>query len=139
MNAAAIAEYSYLIIDDDKLSRDLIAGVLRKQGVSRIAIADGGKAAADHIKAGGLPDIVICDLNMPEFNGIEFLHYLADSSFNGGIMLVSGTNSVIMNAAKKLGNARALDMLGVLPKPFMPDDLIRPLSMYEKNSRIAVS
>lgn len=137
MNETTLADYSYLIIDDDQFICDLITNVLRKQGISRIAVAEGGQSAITHIKTGNLPDVIICDLNMPEGDGVEFLHYLAGESFNGGVILVSGTNRAIMNAALRLGDARALDMLGMLPKPFTPDDLIQALSRYNKESRIS--
>jgi CheY-like chemotaxis protein len=137
VSRTTLADYSYLIVDDDKFIRDLVSLALRKQGISRIAVAEGGQAAIDHIKVGQIPDIIICDLNMPEVDGVEFLQYLAGASFNGGVILISGTNAVIMRAALKLGDVHALDMLGILPKPFTPDDLIQALSKYDKESRIS--
>lgn len=137
MSTIELAKYRYLIVDDDQVTCDLITSLLRKIGVAQMTVATGGKAAVEAIKTEELPDIIICDLNMPEFNGIEFLCYLAEAAFNGGIVLISASDTVIMRAALKLGNARALDMIGILPKPFTPDDLIKSISQYDKNSRLS--
>lgn len=131
-----LTDYSYLVIDDDPFTCDLISSVLRKNGISQIATAENGGAAIKYIKNGQVPDIIICDLNMPEVDGVEFLRFLSEEFFNGGIVLISGTSKTLLNAAHRLGDARSLDMLGLLTKPFTPDDLVQALSKYQRESRV---
>jgi CheY-like chemotaxis protein len=60
-----------LLVDDEPLVRKLISGYLVAAGyVVRVAVD--GLDAIEKLR-GGLPDLVISDLNMPRMSGFEFL------------------------------------------------------------------
>jgi CheY-like chemotaxis protein len=42
----------------------------------QVEAVDGGRAALDHLSKGGLPDLVILDLNMPDMTGAETLRHI---------------------------------------------------------------
>ena len=126
-----IPKYRYLIVDDDKFTCDLITLFLTKKGAAEVMVADDGKNAIEKLQAAStLPDIIICDLNMPNLDGVEFLHYLAEELFTGGIILMSGSDKILLNAVGRLGKAQFLTVLGTLEKPFSPDMLVEFLSQY---------
>jgi len=60
-----------LVIDDDESLRRLITRFLTKQGFEALAAADGEGGVARAAEA--LPDLIVCDLNMPGMDGYEVL------------------------------------------------------------------
>ncbi|MCC5935929.1 MAG: response regulator transcription factor [Lunatimonas sp.] len=72
------------------------------------------------MQEGNLPDIIICDLNMPEISGEEFIVFLRSSGFFSTIpvIMLSATES----SEKKIAilNAGADDFM---VKPFNPKEL----------------
>ena len=73
---------SYLIIDDMKVCRNILKDVLENFGVSpeNIHQAFNGKDAIKKLDA--IPiDLIICDWNMPEMNGLDFLKYCKSSEY----------------------------------------------------------
>ena len=56
------------------------------------------------------PDIVVLDLGMPQVDGIELLHLLAQEHCRALILLMSGLDSGMRGAALRLGEAYQLNM-----------------------------
>ena len=62
---------SVLIVDDSAVDRRLAGGLLEKHDWM-VRYAASGKEALEHL-SGGLPDLVLTDLHMPEMNGLELV------------------------------------------------------------------
>ena len=60
-----------LIVDDDAVFCDIASKVLEASGF-RVSTAEDGFEGLSLLQA-GLPDAIICDLNMPRMSGFEFL------------------------------------------------------------------
>ena len=130
----AIGGYSYLVVDDEEFIRTLLGRILQKMGVDNLRTANSGMEALATIDADGAPDIVLCDLNMPEMDGVEFLRHLVDREFQGGIALISGEDKRILQTAVQLGEAQNLNILGALSKPITPPALTELLSKFGNGS-----
>ena len=63
------------------------------------------------------PDLVILDLAMPNVDGIELLHLLAEEHCRALILLMSGLDPNMREAALRLGRAYRLNMAGIVAKP----------------------
>ncbi len=70
-----IHELNLLVVEDDDFQRQTLLTMLRSLGVTTISGASNGKQALEHIRGvNSKPvDIALCDLNMPEMDGMEFL------------------------------------------------------------------
>jgi len=105
-----------LVVDDKQFSRTMVATALNSIGVENITSAADGQEALISLEAASA-DLVICDLNMPEMDGIEFLRHLAEAGFKGGVVLVSGEDRRILDTAESLAGAHNLNVLGAVEKP----------------------
>lgn len=63
-----------LVVDDSRVVRKVARRILETHGFTVQEAEHGGEALA--VCAGGLPDCVLLDWNMPVMNGIEFLKTL---------------------------------------------------------------
>jgi two-component system response regulator AtoC len=78
---------SILIIDDDALIRKTLAAHLAKQGFEVRSAEDGeaGLAAA----AEAAPDVVLCDIRLPDIDGLEVLRRLKESGHPAAVVIMT--------------------------------------------------
>ena len=99
-----------LVVDDDRLNRQLISKVLRQEGYQVVEACDG--ALALEILQMLRFDLVITDFVMPKLNGIEFVEQIHTLQPRTPIIFITGFVSVIS------GEAILEEVTEVLPKPF---------------------
>lgn len=64
-----------LVVDDDPALQRLVVALLTRAGMNAFS-AMNAMEAKDHLEQGGMPDLIVLDLMMPEISGIEFLQDL---------------------------------------------------------------
>jgi DNA-binding NtrC family response regulator len=82
-----------LVVDDDPTQRRLIQAVLEREGF-RVAHADSGRAALDHLAAGQPADVVLLDLVMPGLTGQETLADMRQRGFAQPVIVVTATGGI---------------------------------------------
>ena len=124
-----------MLVDDEPSILDLTERHLEKMGYCNITPCLSGQSAMEKYQESTVSfDIIISDLNMPEMNGVEFLRYLSEEGYCGGIILLSGEDQRILEVAKELAKARNLNVLGYISKPFKREALELLLSDYSPQS-----
>jgi two-component system chemotaxis response regulator CheY len=109
-----------LVVDDSATVRQQVIAALVPAGFEVIEAAD-GRLALEALKQHTTTKLVICDVNMPNMNGLEFLRQLANLDPRPSasvVMLTSEGRADLIEQAKKAG-AR-----GWLVKPFKPEQLV---------------
>lgn len=66
------ADLKYLIVDDFSTMRRIVRGLLKEMGCNNAEEAEDGAVALAMLKAQRF-DFVVCDINMPNMNGFDFL------------------------------------------------------------------
>jgi EAL domain-containing protein (putative c-di-GMP-specific phosphodiesterase class I)/FixJ family two-component response regulator len=123
-----------LIVDDDPfllkiLNLQLRNFGLRNQGFDEVVAFERGQQAIELLQAGdGTIGLVVCDLHMPEMDGLEFIRHLGRVGYRGGLVLVSGKGERILESAEQLARAHGLKLLGTIDKPVTPERLREILS-----------
>ena len=117
-----------LLLDDDSFMLEILTEMLDELGQRDVSSAASGRAAVAALQR-ERPQLLICDLSMPDMDGIEFLRIAADAGFRGGVALLSGVDGDVRQAAGRLALAHGLNVLGVFPKPVSPAELERLLAL----------
>ena len=118
-----------LVVDDSATMRKIITRTIRKAGLSvddDIREAGDGNEALE--KIGEAPvDIILCDINMPGMDGLEFVKKARelDSCADTKIVMIS-TES----ADELIEGVKADGADGYVTKPFTPETIQKELSPY---------
>lgn len=89
---------SILIIDDEELMRVASRTVLEEQGFSVVEAADGIEGLTKAIKV--LPDLVLCDIEMPGKNGFEVLKMFREHAATAAVPFVFLTGQSARSAMR---------------------------------------
>lgn len=123
---------SVLVVDDDAFSQELISEMLQALGVGVIHQANSGRLALRTLETlPSPPDVLICDIFMPDMDGIELLSELGKSGYAGGIVLISGLDMTMMAIARDVAIADGLNLLGALTKPIPQATLAKILGIID--------
>lgn len=93
-----------LVIDDEQINRLLISSVLKAEKYE-VFEASGGKEGIEKAKS-LIPDIIVCDMRMPEVDGMEVLDNLrSDENLMSTpfVFLTSNTDAIDEKVALKSG------------------------------------
>ena len=110
--------FSALVADDDEFSRRTAVRMLRLLGAGDVIEASDGDQALLHANArDGALDLVVCDLRMPQLDGIETLRGLAASHRSALFVLASATDSRLLRSARAMATTFGIESLGTIEKP----------------------
>ncbi len=112
----SLSDLKVLIVDDNKFMVSLVKRILDKIEITAPLEANDGAGALERLDEAAV-DVIICDLNMPGMDGIEFLRHLAGREAHPAVILLSGEDKSVLKTATQLGQAHGLRMLGAVPKP----------------------
>ena len=115
-----------LIVEDDDRIRELITMLMQSEGFEVLEMGD-GMAALKYLAACEVyrddvrrPDLVIADIQMPAFSGLDLLMGMREHRMRPPVMLVTGvTDEEVHREAQRLGAAQ------VITKPFDVDAFLR--------------
>lgn len=120
-----------MVIDDDPFVLKLLARQLANLGMGEVVTCERAEAALTALEADDSAfDLILCDLQMPGMDGIEFIRQLVRIGYSGGLVLVSGEDKRIVQTAEKLSKAHRLSVLGALNKPVSTEQLQRVLNNH---------
>ncbi len=126
--------YKILVIEDDKSLCDKISFLLRKNAYDYIT-ANTGKNGLVKAKAEN-PDLIICDIMLPDVDGYKILHELKKTQKTADIPFIFLTAKAEMTDLRRGMNIGADDYL---TKPFKIDDLLQSIRLRLKNRKWALS
>ena len=104
-----------LMIDDEEDICEIVAELGERRGfeVKTVSSTEG----ITEVLLGFKPDLIMLDLMMPGTDGVELLRLLAEHVRSAKLCLISGSDSRVLNSAKRLGGAHGLDVIAALEKP----------------------
>ena len=122
---------SVLVVDDDDLQRQFLARLLSRAGIGPLFWATNGRSALEAFREEQQPiDVVVCDLLMPEMDGIEFLKQISDEGYSPSIVISSGADEDTQREMETVARTQGLRVLGFIPKPVSVDALLTVLARH---------
>ena len=119
-----------LVVEDDRVVRDMMTQLLRRSGYEVIAVAGGAEAMT---RLAGLEepiDVLITDVIMPNMSGIELAEWTMDRYPHIGVVLVSGYTAETLNLERVTARGATF-----VPKPVTSAQILVAI----KQARFAAS
>ena len=125
----SIASQNILVIDDEVNMCHMLATVLRKAGYAVDTAADGQAGLQKTIQHDY--DYILCDVNMPVMNGMDFLRAVIDRPARSCVIMMSAYGSI--DTAIDAMKHGAYDYIS---KPFKPDEVLLTLKKAEERESL---
>ncbi len=126
---------SVLVVDDDAVVLQHMKRLLATLGVPQVLTAMNGLEAVKLVSTHGSElEVLICDLNMPEMDGVELIRNIGQTGFKGGLILMSAADENVLSTVSRLAGLQGLRVLGQAHKPVMPDQIAKLLALPEGES-----
>jgi len=110
----------FLIVDDSKVMRDMVAACLRPLGEVAFDFAASGLEAIERLALGSY-ELVVLDLNMPDVGGVEVIEFIRSQDKLRALPILVVTTRGDDTHRTLVIEAGAS---GFLPKPFTPDRIL---------------
>jgi len=120
-----------LLLDDDKFTLEFVGDMLLELGVAEVIKAENGEQGLAMLAGlSSQPDILICDLSMPEMDGVGFLMHLGMQGYVGKVILISGAQQHLLSGMGVYTSKLGLIPMGTLIKPIARDELASIINQF---------
>lgn len=110
-----------MIVDDSSVMRKIVERSLRQAGVELATVFEAGNGAeALGVLAENQVDLILCDINMPVMDGLEFVKQLSGvENAKGAPVVMITTEGSEAHVVQALSHGAR----GYIRKPFTPDQV----------------
>ena len=117
-----------LLVDDSETLRTQLGSLLRTNGYEVVESADGVQGL-EAVKSNRDINLIICDVNMPNMDGITMCSHLADDTEANSIPIFMLTTETSVELKQK---GKAAGVKGWITKPYNEDKLLTVLGQVLK-------
>jgi CheY-like chemotaxis protein len=111
-----------LVVDDERIVRDLARILLEREGFQVLTADDGEQALDIYRREGDAIDLVLLDYSMPRMNGVQTLKELAHLDPDVCAIFCSGYHT-----DHEVNQMLAAGGRAFVPKPYQPRDLVQAI------------
>ena len=109
-----------IVVDDEVNMGELVKDVANVAGFDAVHYIHASEFVAHHDDRAA---VIVLDLFMPDFDGIEMIRLLAGMECKSALILISGVDKSVLHSAHELAIEHGLNIVGALQKPFHPSEL----------------
>jgi DNA-binding SARP family transcriptional activator len=100
-----VASLAVLVVEDHDFQRRTALALLRRLGVGTVLEAGDGHAALDLLAKVAPPDVIVCDIDMPGMDGVEFIRHVARRGLASAVAIASGLDRSMLETVRAVGEA----------------------------------
>lgn len=110
-----------LVLEDDEFQRRMVANMCRSLAPESISEAADGNHALQIIQDSNVKpvNVVLCDLQMPGMDGMEFLRHLSEQHSDIRIVITSALDSKLLTSVGRMAKIYGIRLLGIVEKPIV--------------------
>ena len=124
VSAPSTDGFRALVIDDDDTSRHVASAILKRFGAREvIEVASGADALDWADRNHSRLDLVLCDLRMPQYDGLDTLTGLTMRVRPDVIVLASAADPRLLRAAADMAARGGIERLHTIAKPITPEKI----------------
>lgn len=125
-----LADCTVMVVEDHEFQRRTTLQILANLGARVLLEAADGEDALALLAGGQRPDIVLCDLDMPGMDGLEFFRHVSESDIDVAVVIASGLDEQVVHAAATTARAYGVDVLGTVRKPLTARRLLEVVGLH---------
>lgn len=117
-----------LILDDSKAITGMLHAIVQGElKAAETLVANNVADAVVMLDESAPIDVIFCDLNLPDVDGVEFLRILSNRRFQGYIIIVSSVPHRVLKSVEHLARNLHLKFLGTIIKPISQQSIMQLL------------
>jgi EAL domain-containing protein (putative c-di-GMP-specific phosphodiesterase class I)/CheY-like chemotaxis protein len=132
-----LADCTVMVVEDHEFQRRTTLQILANLGAGGLLEAADGDGALALLGADPRPDIVICDLDMPGMDGVEFLRHVSELRAGTAIVIASGLDESVLRSAEATARGYGLEVLGAIRKPLTARLLLQAVGLHRPPPSVA--
>ncbi|MFC3150039.1 EAL domain-containing protein [Litoribrevibacter euphylliae] len=122
---------SILIVEDSDAQRKHLAQQCQDMGCKFVAEAENGRVALELIEnSDNHFDILVCDLEMPDIDGIELINLLGNRITELALIIVSAREKSLISSVELMASKQGIWVLGSVQKPLSYNKLKQLMKHY---------
>jgi EAL domain-containing protein (putative c-di-GMP-specific phosphodiesterase class I)/CheY-like chemotaxis protein len=125
-----LADCTVMVVEDHEFQRRTTLQILANLGAGELLEAADGEGALALLGAEPRPDIVVCDLDMPGMDGVEFLRHVGELRAGTAIVIASGLDDSVLRSAEATARGYGLEVLGAIRKPLTARRLLQAVGLH---------
>lgn len=125
-----LADCTVMVVEDHEFQRRTTLQILANLGAGTLLEAADGEGALVLLGCDPRPDIVVCDLDMPGMDGVEFLRKVSELGGGTAIVIASGLDDSVVRSAEATARAYGLEVLGAIRKPLTARLLLAAVGLH---------
>jgi EAL domain-containing protein (putative c-di-GMP-specific phosphodiesterase class I)/DNA-binding NarL/FixJ family response regulator len=132
-----LSSCTVMVVEDHDFQRRMTLRLLKDLGAGVLLEAANGREALVLLAERSEPaDIIFCDLDMPEMDGVEFISHVAKDHLAHAVAVVSAMEVSILNTVETMAKAYGLQVLGTISKPLNLQELAHCISNFQPKGNI---
>lgn len=129
-----LADCTVMVVEDHEFQRRTTLQILANLGAGVLLEAADGEGALAQLGGDPVADIVVCDLDMPGMDGVEFLRHVSELGAGTAIVIASGLDDGILRSAEATARGYGLEVLGAIRKPLTARLLLQAVGLHRPRS-----